>query len=71
MSRGSAAETVLLTQFEQPQFLSYNKATAFYYSKIILLLSFRQGRSETAVAGHYCGKKGSEESQGRIRREGI
>lgn len=71
VARPSTAETALLTPFELAQFLSYNKAIAFYYSKIILLLSFLQDRSETAVAGHCYGKKGSEESHTRTEREGI
>lgn len=50
----SAAETAPV------QFVSYNKAIAFYYSKIMLLLSSLQGRSEKTAAGHCCGKKGSE-----------
>lgn len=37
-ARPRAAETALLAQLELAQFLSYNKATAFYYSKIMLLL---------------------------------
>lgn len=40
VARSSAAETALLAQFELAHFWSYNKATAFYYSKIMLLLSF-------------------------------
>lgn len=40
VARPSAAETALLAQFELAHFWSYNKATAFYYSKIILPLSF-------------------------------
>lgn len=71
VARPSAAETALLTQFELAQFFSYNKVAAIYYSKIMLLLSFLQGRSETAVAGHCHGKKGSEESHRRIGRHGI
>lgn len=50
LANSTVIETVFLEWFAPGQFLTYNKAAAFCYSKGIRLLFFIQERGEIAVA---------------------